>query len=71
MIDINLSGVWHTAKAAIPQLIEGRNGGSIILTSSAMGLKAYENIAHHVSAKHGVVGFLQAAARRRQQSYGM
>jgi (+)-trans-carveol dehydrogenase/(-)-trans-carveol dehydrogenase len=34
MIDINLTGVWHTAKAAIPHLIEGGNGGSIILTSS-------------------------------------
>src|SRR3978361_1210897 len=33
MVDINLTGVWRTAKAAIPQLIEGGNGGSIILTS--------------------------------------
>ena len=62
MIDINLSGVWHTAKAAIPHLIEGGNGGSIILTSSAAGLKAYENIAHYVSAKHGVVGLMRTLA---------
>ena len=62
MIDINLSGVWHTAKAAIPQLIEGGNGGAIILTSSAAGLQAYENIAHYVSAKHGVVGLMRTLA---------
>jgi (+)-trans-carveol dehydrogenase/(-)-trans-carveol dehydrogenase len=62
MIDINLSGVWHSAKAAIPHLIEGGNGGSIILTSSAAGLKAYENIAHYVSAKHGVVGLMRTLA---------
>src|SRR6202035_806465 len=62
MIDTNLTGVWHTAKAAIPHLIEGGNGGSIILTSSAAGLKAYENIAHYVSAKHGVVGLMRTLA---------
>jgi SDR family mycofactocin-dependent oxidoreductase len=62
MIDINLTGVWHAAKAAIPHLIEGGNGGSIILTSSAAGLKAYENIAHYVSAKHGVVGLMRTLA---------
>jgi SDR family mycofactocin-dependent oxidoreductase len=62
MVDINLTGVWHTAKAAIPHLIEGGNGGSIILTSSAAGLQAYENIAHYVSAKHGVVGLMRTLA---------
>jgi (+)-trans-carveol dehydrogenase/(-)-trans-carveol dehydrogenase len=62
MIDTNLTGVWHAAKAAIPHLIEGGNGGSIILTSSAAGLKAYENIAHYVSAKHGVVGLMRTLA---------
>src|SRR5690242_12242998 len=34
MIDINLSGVWKSVKAAVPHLIEGGRGGSIILTSS-------------------------------------
>jgi SDR family mycofactocin-dependent oxidoreductase len=62
MIDINLTGVWHAAKAAIPHLIEGGNGGAIILTSSAAGLQAYENIAHYVSAKHGVVGLMRTLA---------
>jgi (+)-trans-carveol dehydrogenase/(-)-trans-carveol dehydrogenase len=62
MLDINLTGVWHTAKAAIPLLIEGGHGGSIILTSSAAGLQAYENIAHYVSAKHGVVGLMRTLA---------
>jgi SDR family mycofactocin-dependent oxidoreductase len=62
MIDINLTGVWHTAKAAIPHLIAGGRGGSIILTSSAAGLMAYQNIAHYVSAKHGVVGLMRSLA---------
>jgi SDR family mycofactocin-dependent oxidoreductase len=62
MVDINLTGVWHTAKAAIPHLIAGGRGGAIILTSSAAGLVAYENIAHYVSAKHGVVGLMRTLA---------
>src|ERR1700761_1472449 len=62
MIDVTLTGVWHSAKAAIPHLIEGGRGGSIVLTSSAAGLMAYPNIAHYVSAKHGVVGLMKTLA---------
>jgi (+)-trans-carveol dehydrogenase/(-)-trans-carveol dehydrogenase len=62
MIDINLGGVWRTAKAAIPHLRAGGRGGSIILTSSDAGIFAYENISHYVSAKHGVVGLMRTLA---------
>jgi (+)-trans-carveol dehydrogenase/(-)-trans-carveol dehydrogenase len=62
MIDVNLTGVWHTCKAAIPHLIEGRRGGSVILTSSAAGLKAYQNIANYAAAKHGAVGLMRTLA---------
>jgi NAD(P)-dependent dehydrogenase (short-subunit alcohol dehydrogenase family) len=62
MIDVNLTGVWHTAKAAIPHIRAGGRGGSIILTSSAAGLMAYANVAHYVSAKHGVVGLMRTLA---------
>jgi (+)-trans-carveol dehydrogenase len=62
MIDINLSGVWRTCKAAIPHLIEGGRGGSITITSSGAGLKGFPNFAHYVSAKHGVVGLMRTLA---------
>jgi len=62
MIDVNLTGVWHAAKAAIPHLKAGGQGGSIVLTSSAAGLKGYANIAHYVSAKHAVVGLMKTLA---------
>lgn len=62
MVDVNLTGVWHTAKAAIPHLKASGDGGSIVITSSAAGLQPYENQAHYVSAKHGVVGLMKAMA---------
>jgi SDR family mycofactocin-dependent oxidoreductase len=62
MIDTNLTGVWHATKAAIPHLKAGGRGGSIILTSSAAGLMAMENIGHYVAAKHGVVGLMRTLA---------
>jgi (+)-trans-carveol dehydrogenase len=61
MIDINLSGVWRTCKAAIPHLKANR-GGSIIITSSDAGLFAFENISHYVAAKHGLVGLMRTLA---------
>ena len=41
MIGTNLTGVWKTVKAGVPHMIAAGNGGSIILTSSVGGLKAY------------------------------
>lgn len=61
MLDVNLTGVWHTAKAAIPHL-KAAGGGAIVLTSSAAGLMGMGNIGHYVSAKHGVVGLMRTLA---------
>lgn len=61
MIDINLKGVWLTAKAAIPHL-RAAGGGSIIITSSTAGLKGTANFVHYVAAKHGVVGIMRTLA---------
>jgi (+)-trans-carveol dehydrogenase len=61
-IDINLTGLWHTARAGIPHLLAGGRGGSIVLTSSVGGLHAMPNMSHYVSAKHGVVGLMRSLA---------
>jgi (+)-trans-carveol dehydrogenase len=62
MIDVNLSGVWHTVKAGVPHLLSGGHGGSIVLTSSVGGLKAYPHTGHYIAAKHGVVGLMRTFA---------
>ena len=61
-LDINVAGVWRTAKAAIPHLKKNENGGSIILTSSVAGLMGFPNFAHYVSSKHAVVGLMRTLA---------
>jgi (+)-trans-carveol dehydrogenase len=65
-IDINLTGVWNTVKAALPHLVAS-NGGSIILTSSLAGLKGLANSVHYNAAKHGVVGIMRSIANEFAQ----
>jgi (+)-trans-carveol dehydrogenase len=62
MIDVNLGGVWKSVKAGVPHILKGGRGGSIILTSSVGGLKAYPHTGHYVAAKHGVVGLMRTFA---------
>lgn len=62
VVDVNLTGVWKTAKAAIPHMIARKTGGSIIITSSAAGLAGLSNAGHYAAAKHGVVGLMRTLA---------
>src|SRR5215212_6685252 len=62
LVDVNLTGVWRTMKAAVPHMILAGNGGSIITVSSVAGLKALPGQAHYSAAKHGVVGLTKSAA---------
>lgn len=62
MIDINLTGVFNTLKAAVPTMIEQGLGGAIVIISSVAGIKSLPGQAHYSSAKHGVVGLMKSAA---------
>lgn len=62
LVDVNLSGVWRTMKAAVPHMLSAGNGGSIITVSSVAGLKSLPGQAHYSAAKHGVVGLTKSAA---------
>jgi SDR family mycofactocin-dependent oxidoreductase len=61
MIAVNLSGVWRSAKAVTPHMIE-RQSGSIVMISSVNGLEAGPHFAHYTAAKHGVVGLMKTVA---------
>jgi SDR family mycofactocin-dependent oxidoreductase len=66
IIDVNLIGVWNTVEAAIPALIDGGRGGSIVLTSSSAGLKAPNTDRAggqaYGAAKRGLVALMQSWA---------
>jgi (+)-trans-carveol dehydrogenase len=62
VIDVNLSGAYYTARAAIPHLVERASGGSIILISSALAHRAMPNLPHYVASKAGLVGLMRALA---------
>jgi (+)-trans-carveol dehydrogenase len=61
VIDVDLTGVWHTVKAAIPHL-RATGGGSITIMNSGAGLKGSPNLGHYAAAKHGLVGLMQSLA---------
>lgn len=61
MIGVNLTGVWKSAKAVAPHMME-RGSGSIVITSSVNGLEPGADYAHYVAAKHGVIGLMKNIA---------
>jgi SDR family mycofactocin-dependent oxidoreductase len=63
LIDTNLTGVWHTLKAAVPTMIAGERGGAIVITSSTAGIKGMVNISDYAASKHGAVGLMRTFAQ--------
>ena len=55
IIAINLSSVFHAARAVLPQM-KKRNWGRIVNIASAHGLVASVQKSAYVAAKHGIVG---------------
>ena len=66
VVDVNLVGSFHTAKAAIPHLIAGERGGSIVFTSSTAGLRGFGGQQGgglgYAASKHGIVGLMRTLA---------
>ncbi|BDY27370.1 mycofactocin-coupled SDR family oxidoreductase [Mycolicibacterium mageritense] len=66
VLNVNLVGSFHTAKAAIPHLIDGGRGGSIVFTSSTAGLRGFGGLQGgglgYAASKHGIVGLMRTLA---------
>ncbi|UOR01986.1 mycofactocin-coupled SDR family oxidoreductase [Leucobacter allii] len=63
MIDINLTGVWKTIKAAVPHIQAGGRGGSVVITSSLAAIYANPGTAHYSAAKAGLVMLAKVLAK--------
>src|SRR3954467_12943839 len=60
-LDINVTGVWNTVMVGAPHLVTA-GGGSIILVSSAAGLKVQPFMVHYTTSKWAVGGRERASA---------
>jgi 3-hydroxybutyrate dehydrogenase len=61
MLDLNLMGVVHAARAVLAGMSE-RGFGRIVAVASTAGLKGYPYVTAYGAAKHAVVGFVRALA---------
>lgn len=62
VMEINVTGTWNTVMAGADRMIEGGRGGSIILISSAAGMKLQPFMVHYTTSKHAVAGMARAFA---------
>lgn len=56
IIDVALTGAWLTAKVAVPHVIAGGRGGSVVLSGSVAGSRPYPVMAPWVAAEHALIG---------------
>lgn len=61
MLDVNLTGVWQTAKAVAPHMLD-RRSGAMVFIGSVLSHRANRQFAHYTAAKHGVLGLMRAFA---------
>lgn len=61
MLAVNLSGVYHSAQAALPGMIE-RGWGRFIVIASTASLKGFAYASAYAAAKHGALGFVRSLA---------
>jgi NAD(P)-dependent dehydrogenase (short-subunit alcohol dehydrogenase family) len=60
VLQVHVVGAFHLLKHGLPAM---RDGGSVIINSSVVGLTADPGIAGYATAKHGQVGLMRVAAK--------
>ncbi len=61
MLEVNLTGAFLCAQAALPGMLEA-GWGRIVNVSSTAGLVGYPYVTAYCAAKHGVIGLTRALA---------
>ncbi len=64
MLDVNVTGVWRLARAAVPALLQrpAPRQGRFVAVSSAGGTLGLPLLAAYSASKHAVVGFVRSLA---------
>ena len=61
MVAVNLSGTFHCVQAAVPDMLEGK-WGRIVTISSSSAQSGTRRMAHYVASKGGVIALTKALA---------
>jgi 3-oxoacyl-[acyl-carrier protein] reductase len=61
-LDVDLTGVWRTFRAAMPAMIEAGYGRLLATTSTAGAFEAWAAHVHYSAAKAGIVGLVRSLA---------
>ena len=67
VVDVNLTGVWNTAKASVPALVRG-GGGSVIVIGSGMARVSAGGAGAYAVAKAGASALTRVLAAELRQS---
>lgn len=59
VLAVHMQGAFHVLKHTLARM---NDGGSVIITSSVVGLVGFGNLSAYVAAKHGQVGLMKSAA---------
>jgi 2-hydroxycyclohexanecarboxyl-CoA dehydrogenase len=62
MINVNLTGVFHTIQAALPDMVARKWGRIVTISSNAAQIGANDR-AHYAASKGGVIGLTKALGR--------
>lgn len=60
VVAVNLKGSFLACKYGLPQM---RDGGSIVMTSSVVGVTSDPGIAAYAASKHGLIGLMRTVAK--------
>ena len=60
VVDVHVMGAFYVLKHGLPRL---RDGGSVIINSSVVGLTSDAGISGYATAKHAQVGLMRTAAK--------
>jgi len=62
ILDVNLTGSFLTARAALSDVARKDSQGRIVFVASTAGLKGYAYIGAYSASKHGVIGLMRSLA---------
>ena len=62
VLNANLNGVFHCAKAVVPKMVQQKYGKIISIASIAGAVVGYVNLAHYSASKAAIAGFTKSLA---------